>query len=496
MVGRISGLIVALLVLLLAALLYLSASFNDDTPGQAAIATTGAIAAELSEKVRVLPKTRLEISHSFAPVVKASSPAVVNVYVHRKVRTLASPFGGGSLFFEFFGREFGIPSERVQRSLGSGVIVSPDGIVVTSHHIIKGTGGKANIKIALADRREYKADILLQDEETDLAVLQIKAPGVKFRYLEFGNSDDLEVGDLVLAIGNPFGVGQTVTSGIVSALARSQVGKSDFQSYIQTDAAINPGNSGGALVGMDGRLVGINTMIFSKSGGSLGIGFAIPTNMVQLVVRQAVLGNSSVERPWFGARLQKVDADIAKSLGLDRPGGALISQVGKNSPAADAGLAAGDVILKVNGHPIHDTRSFGYRFATNGVSGKAKLLFRRGGEIMETEVALAPAPEIPPRDVRRLDGNSPFTGAKVANLSPALAIELAMDETSGVVVVDLARGSPAHRIGLRHGDIILRINDREIVSTGELQRFLTRSQRRWAFSIMRDGQVLETVISL
>ena len=276
------------------------------------------------------------------------------------------------VFREFFGG--GGQQERVQQSVGSGVIVSPEGIVVTNQHVIE---GMTEVKVALADKREFEADIILRDPRTDLAVLKIKSPE-KLPSIEIGDSDGLEVGDIVLAIGNPFGVGQTVTQGIVSALARTQVGISDYQFFIQTDAAINPGNSGGALVDMQGRLVGINTAIFSRSGGNQGIGFAIPANMLKLVVQSARSGGNTVQRPWFGARLQGVTTDMAEGLGLARPAGALVVSTVENGPAAEAGVKRGDVITAVDGIEIDDPEGFGYRYATKGITGKTTLSLVRG----------------------------------------------------------------------------------------------------------------------
>ena len=283
------------------------------------------------------------------------------------------PFFDDPFFGRLFGERFGIPRERIQNSLGSGVLVSTEGVVVTNNHVIQGSG-EAEITVALADGREFPAKLILKDEQTDLAVLRLDAEGVQFPSIEFSDSDSLEVGDLVLAIGDPFGVGQTVTSGIVSALARTQVGISDYQFFIQTDAAINPGNSGGALVDMDGRLVGINTAIFSKSGGSHGIGFAIPSNMVRLVVQSALKGGK-VQRPWLGA----VAADASRptsptSLGLDAPSGALVAKVHAKGPAAKAGLdSAGDVVVSVDDKPVQDPQAFQYRFVTKGIGGAAEL---------------------------------------------------------------------------------------------------------------------------
>ena len=273
-----------------------------------------------------VPASRAEISMSFAPVVKQTAPAVVNVYAQRRVAQQGfNPFGDDPFFRRFFGDDgfFGAPRERVQNSLGSGVIVDAGGLIVTNNHVIK---GGTDIRVVLSDKREFEAKVVLADERTDLAILRINPGNARLPVVPFGDSDALEVGDLVLAIGNPFGVGQTVTSGIVSALSRTQVGITDYQFFIQTDAAINPGNSGGALIDMAGRLVGINTAIFSRSGGSIGIGFAIPVNMVAAVVRSSETGGKIV-RPWSGADMQDVTAEIAESLGFDRPQGALIAQL-------------------------------------------------------------------------------------------------------------------------------------------------------------------------
>ncbi|HWM31886.1 MAG TPA: trypsin-like peptidase domain-containing protein, partial [Methyloceanibacter sp.] len=263
---------------------------------------------------RAVPESQATMKQSFAPVVKQAAPAVVNVYVRHRVEQRVAPFFNDPFFERLFGERFGIPRERILNSLGSGVLVSRDGVVVTNNHVIKGSG-KAEIKVALADGKEFPAKLILQDEKTDLAVLRLDAKGEEFPSIAFADSDTLEVGDLVLAIGDPFGVGQTVTSGIVSAVARTNLGINDSGFFIQTDAAINPGNSGGALVDVDGALVGINTAIYSRSGGSIGIGFAIPADMVKTVVAQAVGGATAVARAWIGVVCQDVTSDIASSLG-------------------------------------------------------------------------------------------------------------------------------------------------------------------------------------
>src|SRR6202163_2464716 len=282
---------------------------------------------------RQVPASSAQLQLSYAPVVQRVAPAVVNVYASHVVENqnpcMAYPF-----FRQFFGGG-GMPREMVQRSLGSGVLVDASGLIVTNYHVIEGA---SDVKIALADKREFAADVVLKDQRSDLAVLRIKGASERFPTLEFANSDELQVGDVVLAIGDPFGVGQTVTHGIVSALARSQVGTSDYQFFIQTDAAINPGNSGGPLVDLNGRLVGINSAIYSRSGGSNGIGFAIPANMVRVVVASAQGGGASVKRPWLGAKLQAVTPEIADGMGLKRPAGALIASAVQGGPASHAGL--------------------------------------------------------------------------------------------------------------------------------------------------------------
>ncbi|MCP4933961.1 MAG: Do family serine endopeptidase [bacterium] len=437
-----------------------------------------------------LPTNQAAIKYSFAPIVKQALPAVVNVYVRHRTRRnkRRSRLSRDPFFRRFFGDSFGVPKERIESSLGSGVIIDASGIVVTNYHVIEGATDN-EIKIAMANRKEYRADIILKDKKTDLAVVKIRADGEKFPFLSIANSDDLEVGDLVLAMGNPFGVGQTVTSGIVSALARTGIGGGDAQYFIQTDAAINPGNSGGALVDMNGDLIGINTVIFSKSGGSLGIGFAIPSNMVSLVVNSARSGRS-VQRPWFGANVKKVTPAISEGLDLPKPTGVYINSLGDESPARDAGLRVGDVILSVNSHAITDAKSFRYQFSIKGTGGRANLKIWRNGRNITKMVSLVSAPETPARNETRLRGNNPFSGALVANLSPALAEEISMSDQTGVVVVGLGRRSFAKRIGLVPKDILLQINGTEIESVADLVETLRGRQRSWRFTVKRGDNIL------
>ena len=437
---------------------------------------------------RVVPSSPGQITLSYAPVVKRVAPSVVNVYAARVVEN-RNPLMDDPIFRRFFGGS-GIPREQVQRSLGSGVIVDPSGLIVTNNHVIEGAD---QVKVSLADKREFEAEIVLKDGRSDLAVLRLKDVRERFPAIELTDSDVLQVGDVVLAIGNPFGVGQTVTHGIVSAVARTQVGITDYQFFIQTDAAINPGNSGGALVDLAGRLVGINTAIFSRSGGSQGIGFAIPANMVRAVVASAQGGSSVVRRPWIGAKLQAVTPEIAEGLGLKRPTGALVASVTPKSPAAKSGLRTGDLIVAVDGQQVDDTNAFDYRFATKPLGGQAQLGVMRGGREVKLVIPLEAAPESP-RDELLLRTRSPFQGLKVANLSPALAEELRLDpSTEGVAILDIADGSVAQNFGFQKGDIVVAVNNEPVAKTGDLQRLTEKPSRMWRVTISRGGQQISVV---
>jgi len=445
---------------------------------------------------RTTPEAREQITLSFAPIVRSATPAVVNVFTRKVVRE--SPFGSmldDPLFRQFFGGRspFGVPRERVQNSLGSGVIVRGDGLVVTNAHVIADAD---DITVVLSDRREFAAKRLTVDTRTDLAVLRIDAGTERLPALVLGDSDRLEVGDLVLAIGNPFGVGQTVTSGIISALARTGVDVSDFNFFIQTDAAINPGNSGGALVAMDGTLIGINSAIYSRrGGGSIGIGFAIPANMVRSVT-ESIEHGGRVVRPWLGVHGQPVTAEIARSLSLARPAGVLVDDIDGRSPAQEAGLASGDIILTVNDQAVDDPESLKYRIATSRVGSEVTLTVLRRGQQRTVRFVLIAPPELPPRDVRRLGGNQPMAGAEIANLSPALADELGFDQAPvGVIVLSVAPRGQAQAVGLQAGDVVLRLNGWTPTSSRELERTLAAPRTpEWRLSIRRGDQVLNTTV--
>ncbi len=442
---------------------------------------------------RTVPPSEAALRYSFSPIVKRVSPAVVNVYASRVVQQRVSPFMDDPFFRRFFGGDMNdAPRKRVQQSLGSGVIVDPAGVVVTNYHVIANAD---EVKVALSDKREYEAEVLLKDERMDLAVLKLKDAGGHFPVVSYADSDALEVGDLVLAIGDPFGVGQTVTSGIVSALARTQIGASDYQFFVQTDAAINPGNSGGALVDMDGNLVGINTAIYSRSGGSIGIGFAIPSNMVR-VVAQSALKDGRLRLAWVGAGFQQVTPEIAEGLGIGRPRGALVTDVETDSPADKAGLRSGDLVVSVDGVEVDDPNGFNYRIATKGVGGAAKLAYIRGGKEGATQLDLVAAPETPARDERAIPGSSPFAGATVVNLSPAVVEEQAYQgkRRKGVLIQSVDKGSPASGVGFRPGDVVVEVNGAKVETTAELAKIAGQDASRYRLVIERGGRLIRSQV--
>jgi Do/DeqQ family serine protease len=438
---------------------------------------------------RRLPSSPAELRLSYAPIVQRVQPAVVNVFATKVVQN-RNPLLDDPIFRRFFGVPGNQP-EQMQRSLGSGVMVDPSGLVVTNVHVIEGAD---QVKVSLSDKREFEAEIVLKDPRSDLAVLRLKNTHEKFPTLDFDNSDELMVGDVVLAIGNPFGVGQTVTHGIISALARTQVGITDYQFFIQTDAPINPGNSGGALVDMNGRLAGINTAIFSRSGGSQGIGFAIPANMVRVVVASAKSGGKAVKRPWLGARLQAVTPEIAETMGLKLPDGALVSSVVPGSPAAKAGLKVSDLITGIDSQSIDDPNGFDYRFATRPLGGTAQIDVQRGGKALKLTIALETAPDNG-RDEIVLTSRSPLQGAKVSNISPAVADELHLDsDTEGVVVTAVAQDGAAANFGFQKGDIIQAVNNQKIARTSDLEKVTAASSRLWHITLMRNGQQINATL--
>ncbi|MEO1642361.1 MAG: Do family serine endopeptidase [Pseudomonadota bacterium] len=435
-----------------------------------------------------VPQTQQEVQMSYAPLVREVAPAVVNVYTKKTVQR-------SQVMRDFFGRRFRTgpgTQERVQNSLGSGVILSSEGVIVTNNHVIDGAD---EFLVVLSDRREYEAELILADERTDLAVLKIDTDGEPLPALEYADTRGVEVGDLVLAIGNPFGVGQTVTSGIISATARTDVGVSDYAFFLQTDAAVNPGNSGGALVNTRGELVGVNTAIFSRSGGSNGIGFAIPSEMVKRVVDAAV-NEGMIVRPWLGLKGQSVTFDIALAQGLERPVGVIISEVYEDGPGDKAGLRRGDLVLAIDGREVFDERGLKFLAATRSPGEVSSLTVLRGGRERAIGVTLAPPPGATEADLVLLEGRHPFTGAEVAELSPRLAEELGRDPfETGVLVTRVMRRAYARRI-VQPGDIIRSVDGKTVNSLGDLERALDRESGRWAIEIDRNGRRVSGTVVL
>lgn len=448
---------------------------------------------------RVTPDTREQVQLSFSPVVKKVSPAVVNIYAKQLVTSRVSPFGGNPLFEQFFGGQFGggLSRQHIESALGSGVIVEEDGVVVTNAHVVKNA---QEISVVLSDGREFDAKVSLSDPPSDLAILRLDTKGEDLPVAPLKPSEGLEVGDIVLAIGNPFGVGQTVTSGIVSALARSSLNINNFNFFIQTDAAINPGNSGGPLVDMAGGVVGINTAIYSQGGGSLGISFAIPSEMVATVIAaekaNAKSGSHGVARPWLGVAGQQVTADLADSLGLNRPSGVLINTLHQASPAKKAGMQVGDVVTAINGKPVRDQSEMKFRLATVPMGQTAVIEVLRKGKPQTLEVVASMPPEDPPREERVLDGAHPLSGVKVSNINPAVAVELGLaTDSEGVVVVDVSKSVRGMRLA-RPGDVIIAVNKMPTKTVPELEKALFEASAQGAYAIIFDraGQRTQIII--
>ncbi|MCC1482504.1 trypsin-like peptidase domain-containing protein [Roseibaca sp. Y0-43] len=432
---------------------------------------------------QTVPQSMAQVQLSYAPVVKQAAPAVVNIYAQRVVAERRSPFADDPFFGDLF-RNFGQVTPRVQNSLGSGVIVSPDGLVVSNYHVV---GEATEIRVVLNDRREFAADVVLTDEDSDLAVLQLQGAR-DLPALPLADSDRVEVGDLILAIGNPFGVGQTVSSGIVSGLARSGIAVGSGRGYfLQTDAPINPGNSGGALVNMAGELVGVNTAIITRSGGSNGIGFAIPANLVAQVVAQAREGRERFQRPWAGVTAQAVDAALAEAFDQTIPAGVVLLDLHPDSPLAQAGLQRGDVILSVDGGEVNSAPEMMFRLAAKGIGGQSVLQTRRGSEARAVTIELIAPPEQPARETRQIAGRSALTGLEVMRINPAVISEFGLAPDAEGILVTQARDL-AGRVGLRPGDVLLAINGTRVGSTDDVLRLSQEQTRTWVIDLIREGR--------
>ena len=433
-----------------------------------------------------VPQSRAEISLGFAPLVRQATPAVVNIYAKRVVAERVSPFRNDPFFGNLF-RDFGETRPRVQNSLGSGVILSAEGLVVSNYHVV---GQATDIRVVLSDRREFGAQVVLADESADLAILQLQGAGA-LPFLPLRNSDTVEVGELALAIGNPFGVGQTVSSGIISGLARSGVmpGSNGRGYFIQTDAAINPGNSGGALIDVNGALSGVTTSILTRSGGSNGIGFAIPANLVAEFMRQAKAGQSRFMRPWAGLQGQAVDADIAASMGADVPEGVLIVDLHPQSPFAMAGFAVGDIVTAVDGQPVNTPPEMMFRMSVAGLGQGADITRLRDGALRTITVTMATAPETPARDSRRLGDASALPGLVVETINPGVIAEFGLPlHASGALVAQ--PGPLGARLGVQPGDIVVQANGQGVADSASLAQVLAQRGAVIDLQILRGQQRL------
>lgn len=434
-------------------------------------------------QAQTVPNSEAQIQLSFAPLVRQAAPAVVNIYAQRVVAERRNPFADDPFFGDMF-RNFGQVTPRVQNSLGSGVIVGAEGLVVSNYHVV---GQATEIRVVLNDRREFAAEVVLTDEESDLAVLQMQG-AQDLPALSLADSDAVEVGDLVLAIGNPFGVGQTVSSGIISGLARSGIAVGSGRGYfLQTDAPINPGNSGGALVNMAGELVGVNTAIITRSGGSNGIGFAIPANLVAQVVAQAREGRARFQRPWAGATAQAVDAALAEAFDQTIPAGVVLLDLHPDSPLAVAGLQRGDVILSVDGGEVNSGPEMMFRLAARGIGAQSVLQTRRGRQERAVTIDLIAPPETPSRETRQIDGRAALAGLVVMRINPAVIAEFGLAPEAEGILVAQARDLAA-RVGLRPGDVLQTINGARVDSTDDVQRLSQAQTRTWVIELIREGR--------
>jgi len=418
---------------------------------------------------QAVPQSMAQVQLTFAPVVKRTAPAVVNVYTRSVVQQPVNPFFNDPFFRQFFGGTDGLSRQRVQQSLGSGVIVRGDGTILTNNHVIQ---GGQDIVVALSDKREFKAKVVVADPRTDLAVLKIDGKGENFPTLPFADSDKIQVGDLVLAVGDPFGVGQTVTMGIVSALARTQVSASDYQFFIQTDAAINPGNSGGALVDIEGRLIGIPSAIYSHTGAFQGAGFAVPSDLVRHELNSLVT-TGKVSHGLIGVTVQNLNPDLAQNFGVTNgTDGALVSDVTPDSPAARAGIQSGDVITGLDGQPVKDSEALHLAIGEMSAGTRIKLQVLRDGK--SREIALTTGSNsgsgrgADASAVASGDDQGVLNGVYIGDVDQQARQQFNIPErVHGAVITQVAPDSASAAAGLEPGDVILEINHHRVTDADQ-----------------------------
>jgi serine protease Do len=430
---------------------------------------------------------------TIADIAEKAAPSVVNISSTQMVSTTqGTPHGADPFFFSPFSPGHGTPGEREQRGLGSGVIVSDDGVILTNNHVIEKA---SQIEVVLADGREFDAKVVGVDPKSDLAVIKLEGPVDNLTPITFGQSADLRLGDVVLAIGNPFGVGQTVTMGIVSAKGRANVGIVDYEDFIQTDAAINPGNSGGALVNMKGELVGINTAILSRTGGYQGVGFAIPSSMVRPIA-DALISDGKVSRGWLGVGIQDLKRDLAEGLGLSIRDGVLVSNVMAGTPAAQAGLVRGDVIVEVDGASTRNAGQLRNRIAMAGANQTVTLGLWRDGAKKSLQVTLGEMPQEGQVATRKPGASKDApAGLQVRPLDDSMRQRLDIPATiDGVVITNLDRASPAARAGLRPGDVVLEVNRKAVTSAQTFQSAYDGAKGKVVLLVFRGGNTVYLVI--
>jgi serine protease Do len=435
-----------------------------------------------------LPISLGTFTNGFSAVLKPALPAVVNIHTSKvvKQRQGFNPFGNDPFFRQFFGDQFGQgkPQPQREQSLGSGVILTPDGTILTNNHVIDGA---SDIKVQLSDRREFQAKLIGTDPKTDVAVLKINASGLPT--LPLGDSSTLHVGDLVFAIGDPFGIGETATMGIVSATGRGGLGIENYEDFIQTDASINPGNSGGAMIDLHGNLVGINTAILTGGGGgNQGVGFAIPISLAKNVMDQ-ILTHGKVVRGYLGVYIQDVTPDVAKAFGLEQAGGALIGDVSPDTPAAKAGLKKGDVILKLNGQPVDSRNQLTLQVSQTPPGTPVKLGIWRDGKMQDVSITLGELPEKSAKEEgEQANSNSALEGVDVENITPDIAQQLNLPaNTHGVVVTDVDASSPAATTGLSRGDVIQEVNHKPVHNVDEYNQAITSTGKRPVLLLVNHG---------